>query len=422
MTIPTVEETILSSSPRVLHKFRCITPESTVELDYDDSDDDDSSIPHLLKPNSSSDQEDSDSEFEEIEVSTPYLSRRFDLMNASPITSISSLSQDGGIINNNITTAIKGPSMHRKKKNSKLSFRLDDEYLEGPHELTNKSSTRKMQLTPRKLEDHKALSSPLLSPIPRSSSTTVGVLQVPCSPPISSKRLSQKHRRSVSQPGAKNMKHESKLSTLKEGCESSDFGIPMMSIQFMPQVDQLQDNMYTHRRTLSFPDQIVDAIGSQQPLYALRSLRPFTDLSPDVNDPSMIRIGSKVYVSIDSVDVGSAVSFESYASDYSNSTGKQVQHRDDQVKAARYKEQGTSPSSHRTYSEEEIALAWKNMSHQDESGSKKETKHKKGKVRFRRRGSPSNGMVENSNAMNEASSSKKNRNRKERNRGSCVLQ
>jgi hypothetical protein len=343
-------------------------------------------------------------------------------MNASPITSISSLSQDGGTNNNNnITTGIKGPSIHRKKKNSKLSFRVDDEYLEGPHELTNKSSIRKMQLTPRKLEDYKALSSPSLSPIPRLSSTTVGVQQVP-SPSVSSKRLSQKHRRSLSQPAGRNMRHESKLSTLKEGCESSDFDIPMMSIQYIPHVDQLQGNMYTHRRTLSLPDQIVDAIGSQKPLYALRAVRPFTDLSPDVNDPSMVRIGSKVYISIDSVDVGSAISFESYASEYSNSTGKQVQHRDDQIKAVHYKEQGTSPSSHRKCSEEEIALAWKNMSHQDESGNKKETKHKEGKVRFRRRGSPSNGMVENSNAMNEASSSKKYRNRKERHRGSCVVQ
>jgi hypothetical protein len=162
---------------------------------------------------------------------------------------------------------------------------------------------------------------------------------------------------------------------------------------------------------MSLPDPIVDAIGFQRPLTPSRVLHPYTDLSPNVNDPTMIRIGSKVFVALDAVDVGSTITFDSYASDYSNSTGQRL-----------HRKSKASASSRRTHSEQEIALAWKNMN-QDTSGSNRETKNKKkGKVRGRYRGSRSNGTMENSNATNEASQSKEYQHRKERNRESCVLQ
>lgn len=425
MTILT-NEMIVSSSPKMKNKLRCVTPESTVELNYDDldDDDDDNSIPHLLNPNMYvSDQEDSDCEFERIETSTPYVCRRFECKNASTIASVSSLSQNGGISKTNFSASsskIPGPS-----KSKTLSFRFADEYLEDPSESINPTSNRKMHLKPKKREDHKALSSSFLSPIQRSNRNLINSEEKP-SPPSTSKRFSHKHRRSASQPGARNVRQERKLSTLKEGCESSDFDIPMMPIQYTPHVDPLERNMHSHKRTMSLPDQFFDAIGSQRPLNSLRVLHPYTALSPThVNDPSMIRIGSKVYVSVDPVDAGSAITYDSYASDYSNSTGSQVQdryknrnrHMEDQVKATHSTAKGTSPS------EEEIALSWKNMTHQNESGPNKETKYQKSRALIRRRGSPANAIVEVPHSMNLSSkSSEKYKNKKERNRESCVLQ
>ena len=409
MTTLTIDK-IISSSPR-MQKIRCITPESTVALESDDSDDDNNSIPHLLNPYNASDQEDSDCEFEEMKVSTPYLCRRSNMMDTSPMASVSSLSHDGGATTTSTGSKIQNSSLCNKK-NKSLSFRLDDEHLKDSRGNSTKSSIRKLQFKPRMREELEALSSLSLSPIARQNKTTTCTQQVVPSPPTLSKQFRQKHRRSVSQPGTRNVRHESKLSTLKEGCESSDFDIPRMPIHDVPQFDSLQKNMYHHRRSISLPDPFVDAIGFQRPLTPSRLLHPYTDLSPNVNDPTMIRIGSKVFVALDAVDVGSTITFDSYASDYSNSTGQRL-HRKSKAYA----------SSRRTSSEQEIALAWKNMTNQDKSSSNREIKNKKkDKVRGRYRGSRSNGTVENSNATNEASQSKEYQHRQERNREACVLQ
>lgn len=418
MTILTVEK-IITSSPRT-QKIRCITPESTVALDSDDSDDDTNSIPHLLNPYNSSDQEDSDCEFEEMKVSTPYLYRRSNVMDTSPMASVSSLSHDGGATTISSGSKIQSSSLYNKK-NKRLSFRLDDEHLKDSPGKSMKSSIPKLQLKPRMREELEALSSLSLSPIARQNKTTTSTNQAIPSPPTSSKQLRQKHRRSVSQPGTRNVRHESKLSTLKEGCESSDFDIPRMPIHYTPQVDSMQQNMHDHRRSMSLPvPTIVDAIGFQRPLTPSRVLHPYTDISPNVNEPTMIRIGTKVFVALDAVDAGSTISFDSYASGNSKDQNQCV---DDHVKRAQYTRKGTSASSRRAYSEQEIALAWKNMSNQDQAGSNKKTQNKKkGKDHGRYSGSRSNGTNENPNATNEAWQSKEYHHRKERNQDACVLQ
>ena len=324
---------LLNDMEKQTGTLRCITP---TEFDSDLQSDDDE-IPHLLKPNSS----DYDEEVEQIlehehahhlqsgkgkhryllrGVPSSYVTND-GMMDSSPVSSISKGSRGSELRSSRGKRGHSSRKKHSRRVSSEQSYALSG--------ISNHRVSTVMKVKPR--AEHKLTSIESISPIlghgkswtshssssgslkGRESPHSVSSRPPPSpSPPLYTKRPicnSAFHRRSTSLnlPSAystlRRKQEDSRLCTLKEG------RIPSIPITSSPiSIQRRTKNADgTHRRTVSFPDEVLQNQNIDRSISPNHSLYPYNDFTLESDDPALfslvettqVRSNGRVFIAMD---------------------------------------------------------------------------------------------------------------------------
>lgn len=306
---------------------RCVTP----PWDGDTSEDEDE-IPHLMKPYSSDIEEEDDEHILEtgfLVQGIPSASMTSDTAEASPLSSMSShtrgdklalesngmtkslpavsiLSEDGSTSTNSRassrTASSRGRGLSKRKGKGGYSSRHSGQG--SPTISRGRPLSPALKLAPRDEARQPGSISPLTT---RRSTLRSNGRESPLSfssTPPQWPHLSSSHRRSTSLnlPSSystyRRKFDESKLSTLKEGSQAA---IENMPVSNSPRTHRNARLPVKHRRTVSFPDEVL------QKFIGRDKLHPYHDFTLESDDPALFslvettqsRSDGRVYISSD---------------------------------------------------------------------------------------------------------------------------